>query len=133
MSQVHAIVWLDHLNATIVSFSLGSTDKIDVHSHSPESHIHHKARSIGSGHAADDHRFFDEIAQALVGIHEVLIAGPGNAKTAFEAYIAEHDVGLARRVVGIETLDHPTEPELLAHARKYFAAIDQLGLGKDAR
>ena len=133
MSQVHAIVWLDHLEATIVSFSLGSTDEIEVHSHSPERHIHHKAGSIGNGHAADDHRFFDEIADALSGIHEVLIAGPGNAKTAFQTYIADHDVDLARRVVGIETLDHPTEPELLAHARRYFSAVDQLGLGKGSR
>ena len=133
MSQVHAIVWLDHLEATIVSFSLGSSNEIQVHSHSPERHIHHKAGSIGSGHAADDHRFFDEIAEGLVGIHEVLIAGPGNAKTAFRTYLAEHDVELAKRVVGIETLDHPTEPELLAHARKYFNAVDQLGLAEDAR
>lgn len=133
MSQVHAIVWLDHLEAMILSFSLGSSDEIEVHSHSPERHIHHKAGSIGSGHAADDHRFFDEIAEALVGIHAVLIAGPGNAKTAFETYIADHHVELASRVVGIETLDHPTGPELLAHARSFFTAIDQLGLPGDAR
>ena len=133
MSQVHAIVWLDHLEATIVSFSLGSSNEIEVHSHSPERHIHHKAGSIGSGHAADDHRFFDEIAEALIGIHEVLIAGPGNAKTAFQSYIEDHDLELAKRVVGVEALDHPTEPELLAHARKHFTAIDQLGLAEDSR
>jgi stalled ribosome rescue protein Dom34 len=133
MSQVHAIVWLDHLEATIVSFSLGSSNEIEVHSHSPERHIHHKAGSIGSGHAADDHHFFDEIIAALAGIHEVLIAGPGNAKTAFQTYIEDHDVELAQRVVGIETLDHPTEPELLAHARKYFTAVDQLGLTEESR
>lgn len=133
MSQVHAIVWLDHFEATIVSFSLESTNEIKVHSHSPERRIHHKGGSIGSGHAADDHRFFDEIAEALVGIHEVLIAGPGNAKTAFHTYIADNDVELAQRVVGIETLDHPTAPELLAHARKCFTAIDRLGLAEDAR
>jgi stalled ribosome rescue protein Dom34 len=133
MSQVHAIVWLDHFEATIVSFSLGSSNEIEVHSHSPERHIHHKAGSYGSGHAADDHHFFDEIAEALVGIHEVLIAGPGNAKTAFQTYLKDRHVELAKRVVGIEALDHPTEPELLAHARKYFTAIDQLGLAEDAR
>ena len=133
MSQVHAIVWLDHLEATIVSFSLGSSNEIEVHSHSPERHIHRKAGSIGSGHAADDHRFFDEIAEALIGIHEVLIAGPGNAKTAFQSYIEDHDLELAKRVVGVEALDHPTEPELLAHARKHFTAIDQLGLAEDSR
>ena len=63
-------------------------------------------------------------------IHEVLSAGPGNAKTAFETYIAARYVDLANRVVGIETLDHPTDAELLAHARNYFTAIDQLGLSE---
>jgi len=126
MSQVHAIVWLDHLEARVVSFSLGTSSEIDVHSNSPERHIHHKAGSIGSGHAADDHHFFDEIVESLAGIHEVLIAGPGNAKTAFHTYIADRHAELAGRVVGIETLDHPTDAELLAHARKSFVAIDQM-------
>ncbi len=133
MSQVHAIVWLDHLEATIVSFSLGSSNEVAVHSRGPERHIHRKAGSIGSGHVADDHRFFDEIAEALVGIREVLISGPGNAKTAFQTYITQHHGELAKRVVGVETLDHPTEPELLAHARKHFTAVDQLGIAENSR
>lgn len=128
MSHVHAIVWLDHREARIIGFSLGTSSDHEVHAHNADQHIHRKAGSIGSGHAADDHHFFDEIAESLVGIHDVLIAGPGNAKTAFKTYIGEQHVDLAARVVGIETLDHPTDPELLAHARKSFTAIDQLGL-----
>jgi hypothetical protein len=45
IAQVHATVWLDHLEATVVSFSLGSSNEIEVHSHSPERHIHHRAPS----------------------------------------------------------------------------------------
>lgn len=127
MSHVHAIVWLDHREARIISFSLGASSEIELHAQSDERRIHHKAGSIGSGHAPDDHHFFDEIAESLVGIHEVLIAGPGNAKTAFETYVGERHADLARRVVGVETLDHPTAAELLAHAKKSFTAIDQLG------
>jgi len=126
MSQMHAIVWLDHREARIVGFSIGKSEVIDVHSHSPERRIHHKAGSIGSGHVADDHQFFDEIVEQLASTHRVLIAGPGNAKTAFETYVQERHVDLAQRVVGIETLDHPTDGELLAHARTYFKASDQL-------
>jgi stalled ribosome rescue protein Dom34 len=128
MSYVHAIVWLDHRDARITRFSQGPSSSLDVHSSSPDRHIHHKSGSVDSGHAPDDHRFFDEIADDLAGTHEVVIAGPGNAKTAFVSYIAEHHVGLAGRVVGVETLDHPTAAELLAHARKTFTAIDQLGV-----
>jgi stalled ribosome rescue protein Dom34 len=131
MSDVHAIVWLDHREARIASFSLGSSHLIEVHSHSPERRIHRKAREIGSGKAADDHDFFDEIAASLLDIREVIIAGPGNAKTAFEVYTKDRHVELSKRIVGVETLDHPTDGELLAHARKSFNAIDQLGLASD--
>ncbi len=109
-----------------MSFSLDSNQMFEVHSHSPERRIHRKGQELGSGKAADDHDFFDEIAQELTGIHEVLIAGPGNAKTAFDTYINKRHVELASRVVGVETLDHPTDGELLAHARESFHAIDQL-------
>lgn len=130
MSYVHAIVWLDHREARIISFSFGTSNELAVHAHSPKRQIHHKAGSIGSGHAADDHRFFDEIAQLIVGVHEVLIVGPGNAKTAFETYIEDRYANLAKRVVGLETLDHPTDAELLAHARRSFTAIDHLGFAQ---
>lgn len=129
MSQVHAIVWLDHRDARIASFSLGTSQIHEIHSHSPERQIHRKSREIGSGKAADDHRFFDEIVEELAGVREVLIAGPGNAKTAFATYIGTRHAELAKRVVGVETLDHPTDGELLAHARASFNAIDQLGSG----
>jgi hypothetical protein len=130
MSPMHAIVWLDHREARIITFSLGTTREVEVHSRRAEQRVHHKAGSIGSGHAADDHEFFDEIVAALVRVHEVLIAGPGNAKIAFRTYVTEHDEELERRVVGVETMDHPTDPELLAAARRSFLAIDRLGLGE---
>ncbi len=127
MSEIHAIVWLDHREARIASFSLGSSHLIEVHSHNSERRIHRKAREIGSGKMVDDHRMFDEIVESLADIREVLIAGPGNAKTAFVTYVKSRHVDLVKRIVGVETLDHPTDGELLAHARKSFNAIDQLG------
>ncbi|MEO6122420.1 MAG: translational machinery protein [Ilumatobacteraceae bacterium] len=130
MSAVHAIVWLDHFEARIISFSVDQAKTFEVHNQSAERNIHRKAGSIGSGHAADDHHFFDEIAGSLVGIHEVLIVGPGNAKTAFTTYVDKRHPDLQRRVVGIETMDHPTDGELLAHARKSFTAIDQMGVSE---
>jgi stalled ribosome rescue protein Dom34 len=132
MSDVHAIVWLDHREARIASFSFGSSRVIEVHSHNPERRMHRKGGEIGSGKALDDHHFFDEIAESLEDIHEVLIAGPSNAKTAFETYVRDRHVDLAKRIVGVETLDHPTDGELLAHARKSFKAIDQLGLDNES-
>ena len=129
MSPLHAIVWLDHHDARIITFSSGPSREINVHSDRSERQVHHKAGSVGSGHAPDDHHFFDEIVAAVAGVREVLIAGPGNAKTSFRTYLVDHDAELARRIVGVEPMDHPTDAELLAAARRSFLAIDQLGLG----
>ena len=108
MRQVHAVVWLDHREARIASFSMGTSTMFEVHSNSPERrihhNIHHKANEIGSGKAADDHDFFDEVIASLTTTREVLIAGPGNAKTAFETYVRSRNPGLAKRIVGVETL-----------------------------
>lgn len=128
MSQMHAIVWLDHREARIIGFSLGKSELFEIHSQRPERRIHHKARTIGSGKAPDDHHFFDEIVEHLDDTHEVLITGPGNAKTAFGTFVRDRHGDLDRRVVGIEPLDHPSNGELLAYAQKYFKAYDQLGL-----
>lgn len=127
MTQIHAIAWLDHREAHIATFSLGSSNMIAVHSRRPKQRIHHKANEIGSGKASDDHAFFDEIAESLSTTSEVLVVGPGNAKTAFATYVQARHPDLAKRIVGVETLDHPTDGQLLAHARTTFAAMDQLG------
>ena len=54
------------------------------------------------------------------------ITGPGAAKLAFERHIARHHPGLAARVVGVETVDHPTPGELEAFARTQFVRVDAL-------
>jgi len=127
MSYAHAIVWLDHLHATVIGFSRDTSDTIELHSQSPDRQIHRKSGVPGSGHAPDDVDFFDGVAEALDDIREVLVTGPGTAKVAFTRYVEQRHPGLARRVVGTETLDHPTERELLAYARRYFKRVDQLG------
>ncbi len=118
MPEVHAIVWLDHREAKVIGFSFGKDELIEVHSESPERRIHHN--DIRSGKAPDDHDFFDGIVAALADMQEVLVTGPGNAKTAFMTYVRDRHPDLAGRIVGIETLDHPTDPQLLAHAKTYF-------------
>jgi hypothetical protein len=47
----------------------------------PTKHIHHKANSIGTGHAAEDHAFLQAVAQSIADAGAVLVTGPANAKT----------------------------------------------------
>ena len=119
MSHIHAIVWLDHMDATVIGFSLGKSEVTEIHSQSPHRQIHRKSGIPGSGHAADDLDFFAEVVEGVRDMREVLIAGPGTVQ-------GRHP-DLAQRIVGVETLDHPSDGELLAYARKYFKRVDQLG------
>ena len=128
MHQAHAIIWLDHREARIIGFSLDTTAKIEIHSQNPTRRIHHKANVIGSGRAPDDHRFFDAIVDAVDETDKVLISGPGNAKSAFVTYVRERHQQVADRIVGVEALDHPSDSELLAHARIFFKALNQMGV-----
>ena len=127
MSHIHAIVWLDHLEATVIGFSLGRSEVVEIHSQSPHRQIHRKSGIPGSGHAADDLDFFADVVAALRDMREVLITGPGTAKVAFEKYVQDRHPDVAQRIVGVETLDHPSDGELVAYARKYFKRVDQLG------
>ena len=125
MSQhFHAIIWIDHREAKVFHFNATELDKLVLHPHDPTRHIHHKANSIGSGHAADDKDFLEKVAQAVAGAGAVLITGPGNAKTTLVKHIHEHDPALEKIIAGVETVDHPSDGELVAHARKYFKTED---------
>jgi stalled ribosome rescue protein Dom34 len=126
MSHVHAVVWLDHREAKVIDFSVDDKHVVAVHHSGGHRQVHHKAGSIGSGHAPDDVHFFDAIVTALDDAREVLITGPGNAKLGLRDHVAKKHAALARRVVGVETLDHPTEGELLAYARRYFKRVDAM-------
>ena len=53
----HAIVWIDHREARVFHFNVADVDQLVLHPHNPTRHIHHKANSIGSGHAAEDQAF----------------------------------------------------------------------------
>ena len=128
MSYGHAIVWLDHLNATVIAFSSDRSETIEIHSQSPNRQLHRKSGVPGSGHAPDDVEFFERVVEAVDAVREILVTGPGTAKTAFTRYVDQRHPRLARRVVGTEALDHPSDGELLAYARKYFTRVDQLGI-----
>ena len=125
-SHFHAIVWIDHSQAKVFHIGLSGQDEVIVHPHMPTKHLHHKANSIGSGHAAEDHAFLQAVAQSIADAGAVLITGPANAKTELIKHISQHDPKLMKAIVGVETVDHPSDGQLLAHARHYFKAEDRM-------
>ena len=48
------------------------------------------------------------------------------AKTELVKHIHHHDPKLMNVIVGVETVDHPSDAQLVAYARKYFNVADRM-------
>lgn len=119
----HAVVWIDHNQARVFHFNAEEAEHVTLHPQGHrKGHLHHKAGSLGSGHAKEDHAFLQSAAEAVTDATAVLIVGPGSEKTALVKHIEGHVPALKSKIKGVESMDHPTDGELLAHARKFFAA-----------
>jgi|HubBroStandDraft_4_1064222.scaffolds.fasta_scaffold90305_3 hypothetical protein len=120
MDSYHAAVWLDHQEARVFHLTLDTSDEATVRAPQHHLHRHPKGATEGHNHPDDQHRFFSSLSQALQGAQEILIGGPSTAKAQYLAYVHEHDPALERRIVKVETIDHPTDAQLVAHARRQF-------------
>lgn len=129
MSHYHAVVWIDHQRSTVWQFSPTEQQGTVVHAHGR--HKVHSRKSTHVGHQPDA-KFFDEVARALEGAHEILIIGPAQTKHEFAQYLQKAHAALARGIVAVQNADHPTDPQVLDHARRHFAAIDRM-LSADGR
>jgi hypothetical protein len=47
----HAAIWIDHREARVFHFTPTDAETLVLHPDNPTRHIHHKANTIGSGHA----------------------------------------------------------------------------------
>lgn len=119
MTLFHAVVWLDHHSAQILEF-----DAEHVEASKVKNHTHH-TRQHGSA-VRSEHEFYAHVCDALGGIQEVLVTGSKTACSDFKHYVEKHRSSLAPRLAGYETVDHPSENQLVALARKFFLKYDQM-------
>src|SRR5665213_4538331 len=101
----HAVIWIDHREARVFHFSPTEVERLVIRPENPTRHIHHKANSIGSGHAAEDEAYLHAVVEAFADAKAVLICGPANAKTELVKHIHRHDPKLMAIVAGIESVD----------------------------
>ena len=118
MPAFHAIVWLDRSEAHVILF-----DREHIAAQKIKSRSHHKATG---GHSSGDESYHHSIAEALKGVHEILITGPAQAKDEFRAHCARHDKDIEKAIVGMITCDHPSDGQLVAMAKQYFLKYDQM-------
>jgi stalled ribosome rescue protein Dom34 len=125
MTHPHAVLWIDQHEAKIFHFDGESFDVAKIES----AHRHvrrHPSVTAERSHPADEKHYYHDVARALEDAAEVLIVGPSTAKLAFIKHVHKHEHGLEGRIVGVETVDHPTDGQLVAYARRYFRAADRM-------
>jgi len=125
-THYHALVWLDHRVAKVFYFNDDDSDRTVVNSTHSRQHLHHKANSSDSGHAPIDKEYMEHVTQALAHAGAILIVGPGSAKTELYRHLQSLHPQVADRVSAVESIDHPSDGSLLAHARRFFRADDRM-------
>ncbi|MCE9659597.1 MAG: hypothetical protein K8R60_13630 [Burkholderiales bacterium] len=116
MTITHVLVWLDHHSAKIFPVG-GATAPAAEHL---AEHSHH-TRQHGSA-VRSEHEFYGAVCDALEGAAEVLVAGSSTARTDFRHYLEKHRPQVAQKVLGYESVDSPTDGQLVALGRRFFAA-----------
>lgn len=119
-NHFHAVVWLDHREARIFYMGLSGVDRFVLHPDHPTKHLHHKANSIGSGHASPDKQFMKSIGETLSDAREILILGPAGAKTELAKFLREYYSPIGNRIVAILDADHPSDGQIVDYAKRYF-------------
>ena len=112
-----SVIWIDRENARIFHLSDEKMERKQLKLRHPDHHTHHR------DHLDQDREepgLFKEIATELQDSERLLIIGPGVAKHHFQNYLNEHQPFLAKRVAGVETVDHPTDGQIAALAKKFF-------------
>ncbi|HYQ43879.1 MAG TPA: hypothetical protein VER11_17985 [Polyangiaceae bacterium] len=120
----HTVVWIDHKEARVMRVHDEVLDKSTVWA--PTHHLHRHAR--GSGEPAeypdDAKRFFHALASVLTDAGSILVVGPSTAKLEFLKYVHSQAPALVPQIVGVETVDHPSDGQIVSYAKKYFKAHD---------
>src|SRR5664279_3134067 len=120
MSLYHAVAFVDHQSAQVLQFTAEQVVKHTLHQHL---HFTRQHASV----VRSEHEFFGEVCDALEGIAEVLVVGGHKGLADFRHYVDKHRPLTAKHVVGYDVVDHPTENELVALARKQFEKRNQMG------
>jgi hypothetical protein len=116
-------LWIDHEKAVIV-FVAGKDAEIDRINSNIEKHH----RQSGVATPADDvrqreltghlNRYYDEVVSCIRDAEAILILGPGEAKGELRKRLEKEK--LDGRIVGIETSDRMTDPQIVASVRGHF-------------
>ena len=111
-------IWVDSEHAKLFHFS---SKELTHKNYTSSAAMHQKQGEDKSNHLKKEHHFFKEFMPDLTDAEKILILGPGMAKQHLEKFLKDHHSELAKKIVGCESVDHPSEPQIIAIARKFFS------------
>lgn len=126
MQTQHAVAWLDHREAKVFFFNRETAESVRLATTLTHHQTHNKAGTVDGKRAPEDDAFYHDVVKALQPAKEWLIVGPGSAKDELAKHIRDYHPHLKDRIVGVEPADHPTEAQIVAHARTFFRAADRM-------
>jgi stalled ribosome rescue protein Dom34 len=116
------VIWVDSEKAKIFALKTTGIEKSHLDKGGMDHHTHNKKDHHGDNGLE---HFFRDLAVKLKDAEQLLILGPGLAKNQFKTHLESHHTnGLAKKIVGLENSDHPTDNQILAEARKFFKTYD---------
>ena len=119
MPLLHAVLCIDHHHARILQFDAEAVHAVQLRAHA------HYTRQHASV-VRSEHEFFGHVCDELASIKEVLVTGSHTAQADFRHYVEKHRSTVMAHIAGWETVDHPSEGQLLALARGFFLKQERM-------
>jgi len=115
-----AVVWIDREHAQLYLISNEKMERQSFHHHHKENHRHVRD-SVEKN--KEERGLFQDVGRALEGADQILILGPGMAKHHFRNFMNEQMPMLAKKISGVETVDHPSDAQIAALARDFYDKV----------
>ena len=126
-------LWIDHRKA-VIAFLAGEEEEMKLVRSIAEKQIRRAAGSRSGGPfesqavPSDDRKqraftghlniYYNEVISCIRDAESILIFGPGEAKGELKKHLERE--GLGGLIVGVETVDEITDPQIAAKARQHF-------------
>ncbi len=119
MGHYHAAVWIDHRQARVFHFNTETSDTEVIHpAHAHDRHPGKDKRG--------EQKFLENVTKSLAEAGAILVMGPADEKTELIKHIEKSHPQLKGRIEGVESSDHPSDGEIVAHARRVLKSAERM-------
>lgn len=116
------VIWIDSEHAKLFNIAASGIEKKELKRHGAQHSNSHQ-----DAHAKhQEEQFYKEVAHAVGRTEELLVFGPGPAKSHFKSFLEKHHKNdLVPHLVGVEPLEKLSDNQILEASRKFFKKFNQ--------